>query len=488
MNNKNWKLTLPNGKEVLNLEGYSNPPYFHLTDSMVFRAPVNGSTTPNSSYPRSEFREMTNGKLASWSTKDVRSMYIEQAITAVPKKKRHVVAGQIHDSEDDVIVIRLEFPKLFIDINGTDGPVLEPNYVLGTKFSVKFETGGGDINIYYNGVFKHTMRKTISGCYFKAGCYTQSNCSKEDDCSVNNYGEVKIYQLYLDDVQPPVATPTIEQWAKAIQKHEGYFPGSASYRNNNPGNFRCSSLIMGELGATSCVNNLAVFPTFETGWKALVQFLTYAVTDKLRSYRSTMSLLDFYKVYAPSADNNSPINYATAVAKDLGVTIDTKISTFLPTTPPPTPTTPNYFFSQNNPLWKSVTIGKSKSTLGEYGCTIDCSSDASSYFGEETLPSILAKKLSYQVDKIIWSSIGSFFKKFKFLWRFYSHDAKLISEGLNNPDKVVLLNVDRGYHWVFLLGKSSTLGYRCSDPYPYPAKVRYYKQSEVAGGAILGKK
>ena len=118
----------------------------------------------------------------------------------------------------------------------------------------------------------------------------------------------------------------IDQWAKAIQKHEGYFPGSASYRNNNPGNFRCSALIMGELGATKCVNNLAVFPTFEKGYAALKQFLIYACTDQLRSYKSTMTLLDFYKVYAPSSDNNNPLNYATAVAKDLGISINTKIS------------------------------------------------------------------------------------------------------------------------------------------------------------------
>jgi hypothetical protein len=124
----------------------------------------------------------------------------------------------------------------------------------------------------------------------------------------------------------------IDDWAEQIKIHEGYFPGSASYRNNNPGNFRCSSLIMGELGATKCVNNLAVFPDYETGWKALKQFLVYACTDKLRSYKSTMTLLDFYKVYAPSADNNNPLNYATCVAKGLGVTVDTRISTLYATT------------------------------------------------------------------------------------------------------------------------------------------------------------
>lgn len=121
----------------------------------------------------------------------------------------------------------------------------------------------------------------------------------------------------------------IQDWALAIQRHEGFYPGSASHRNNNPGNFRCSPLIMGELGATKCVNNLAIFPTYEKGFAALKQFLTYACTDKLRSYQSAMTLLQFYKVYAPSADKNNPLGYAIAIAKDLGISINTKIKDLL---------------------------------------------------------------------------------------------------------------------------------------------------------------
>ncbi len=34
--------------------------------------------------------------------------------------KPHIVAGQIHDADDDVIVFRLEGKKLFIDHNGAE--------------------------------------------------------------------------------------------------------------------------------------------------------------------------------------------------------------------------------------------------------------------------------------------------------------------------------------------------------------------------------
>lgn len=166
----------------------------------------------------------------------------------------------------------------------------------------------------------------------------------------------------------------IEDWAKAIQKHEGWFPGSASQRNNNPGNFRCSSLVMGEFGATKCVNNLAVFPTYEKGWEALKQFLIYACTDQLKSYKSTMTLLEFYGKYAPSSDNNNPLNYASAVAKDLGVGIDTKIKDlYAPSAiPEATEDFDEKLYFQRSSRYKGKKIGKSNTPMQTYGCLLCC--------------------------------------------------------------------------------------------------------------------
>ncbi|MFA6973727.1 MAG: polysaccharide lyase family 7 protein [Parcubacteria group bacterium] len=213
LNLANWKQTLPTGasgkpREIKapSLSTFADAQCFRVNDSadgVVFRAAVNGVTTSGSSYPRSELREMSaNGtSQASWSTSSgTHSMFIDAAITAVPKTKKHVVLGQIHDASDDVIVIRLEYPKLFVDINGQEGPTLDSNYKLGKRFTVKFVAAGGKIQIYYNGSAapSYTLSKKTSGCYFKAGAYTQSNCSKEKDCSSNNYGEVVIHKL---DVQ-----------------------------------------------------------------------------------------------------------------------------------------------------------------------------------------------------------------------------------------------------------------------------------------------
>lgn len=194
----------------------------------------------------------------------------------------------------------------------------------------------------------------------------------------------------------------LEKWCYAIAHHEGYYPGSASYRNNNPGNFRCSGLVMGELGATKCANNLAVFPDFETGLEALKQFLVYACTDKLRSYKSGMSLLEFYEHYAPSADNNNPNGYASAVAKDLGVSVSTKIADLYqqePKTDKPEvePVEPQdvvpdaidpALFWQQNPRYKGVKLGNSNLPFQTNACFLCCLS----YMVQED-PLVVMKRL-----------------------------------------------------------------------------------------------
>jgi hypothetical protein len=90
--------------------------------------------TSGSHYPRSELREMTNSgrDQASWSTMaGTHTMEIVEAITHLPEVKPHVVAGQVHDATNDVVVVRLEGQKLYFDQNGVLGPILTSNYQLG---------------------------------------------------------------------------------------------------------------------------------------------------------------------------------------------------------------------------------------------------------------------------------------------------------------------------------------------------------------------
>ncbi len=179
------------------LAGFILAPYFHVSGGgVVFQAHAGGATTKNSSYPRSELREMINGgtSRASWSnTEGAHTMTIRQAITQVPAVKPHVVAGQIHDASDDVIMVRLEGSHLFVEANGSSIGTLQQGYALGTVFTVKIETSGGQIRVYYNSELKVDYARPGSGFYFKAGVYTQSNTSKGD--AADAAGQVVIYSL-----------------------------------------------------------------------------------------------------------------------------------------------------------------------------------------------------------------------------------------------------------------------------------------------------
>lgn len=210
LNLTNWRLALPvdtahggspDQIDQPELNGFTLSPYFQLNgdkSGVVFQAHAGGATTKNSSYPRSELREMTNNgaSMASWSnTSGMHTMIVRQAITHLPVAKPEVVAGQIHDADDDVVMIRLSGQRLFVQADGDDWGTLDPAYSLGTTFTVKVEASDGHIRIYYNGEQKVDKVQSGSGWYFKAGCYTQSNTTKGD--TANAYGEVVIYSLQV---------------------------------------------------------------------------------------------------------------------------------------------------------------------------------------------------------------------------------------------------------------------------------------------------
>ncbi len=184
------------------LNSFALAPYFQVNSShngVVFQAPAGGVTTKNSGYPRSELREMTdNGtRQASWSdTSGTNTMVIREAITHLPVAKPDVVAGQVHDSSDDVIEIRLEGSTLFVEADGKNIGTLDGNYQLGAIFTVQVTAANGHIQVAYNGAQMVDYAKSGSGYYFKAGCYTQSNPSKGD--SPDAYGEVVIYGLQVN--------------------------------------------------------------------------------------------------------------------------------------------------------------------------------------------------------------------------------------------------------------------------------------------------
>lgn len=208
---RNWKLTLPervdgdrDAREIAqpDLAGYVHPDAFFVTDDghgVVFRARCGGATTKGSSYPRSELREMTaDGNRAAWSTTDAvtHKMTVRLAIMATPLKKPHVVCAQIHDADDDLLMVRLEGQKLLVECNGVGDVMIDPSYQLGSPFNLVISAGQGHVRVDYNGRPSLDWKVKRDGCYFKTGVYTQSNLKKGD--AVEAFGEVVIYHLSLE--------------------------------------------------------------------------------------------------------------------------------------------------------------------------------------------------------------------------------------------------------------------------------------------------
>ena len=162
---------------------------------MVFTANAGGVTTKNSTYPRSELREMTGSEKAGWSnTTGNHVLRLRQAVTRLPTVKPHVVTAQIHDAEDDVIEVRLEGQKLLVAYdNGSDKITLDPAYILDTPYDLEIDAAGGHIVVSYNATPKADIVISGSGWYFKTGSYIQSNPSRGD--TPDAVGQVVLYAL-----------------------------------------------------------------------------------------------------------------------------------------------------------------------------------------------------------------------------------------------------------------------------------------------------
>ena len=153
-----WQLQLPTGSpgkpdtiqpaQLKGANGYSNPAYF-WTDkndgSMTFWAPEKGVTTPNSTYARSELREM--------------NVYLGTENSPAGGQTLHKVG----------------------------------NVALGVKWTYVINVTGNKINLTVNGSkTSYTIPSSFNPYkeYFKAGSYNQSSSE-----STTNGAKVKFYAL-----------------------------------------------------------------------------------------------------------------------------------------------------------------------------------------------------------------------------------------------------------------------------------------------------
>jgi hypothetical protein len=109
----------------------------------------------------------------------------------------------------------------------------------------------------------------------------------------------------------------INAMALAIQSAEGYYPGSRSYRNNNPGNLKTTSA-PGQTGVDS--GGFAIFDSYADGFAALENQLSLAFNNQSSIYNSGMTISQFFALY--SGDQNEANNVAAALGVPVTTTLD----------------------------------------------------------------------------------------------------------------------------------------------------------------------
>lgn len=102
--------------------------------------------------------------------------------------------------------------------------------------------------------------------------------------------------------------------ASTIQTIEGWFPGSISYSNNNPGNLRPA----GQPGCTAvstASGQFCSFPSYSAGLAALDNQISLDASRGL-------TIAQFAAKYAPAQDSNDPASYAAQIAAATGLSVN----------------------------------------------------------------------------------------------------------------------------------------------------------------------
>lgn len=207
---EHWKLTIPDAdaSEVWPehlANGYVSE-YFYTTPTgaMVFRAPVGGGTTKNSSYPRSELREMINpaDDNQNWTADGIHSLNATcQVVKATDREK--VIVGQIHGFQARPLV-KLQWEKGRINAlvkRYVEGDNEDIKYTFKSQpghqpFSYQITMRDGVLELRVNNetithdVYATDPRWANVGLYFKAGAYVQ-----DDEGNGSETGEVHFTEL-----------------------------------------------------------------------------------------------------------------------------------------------------------------------------------------------------------------------------------------------------------------------------------------------------
>ena len=211
-----WNLSIPVGVPATTiatpqLAGGYRDHYFKSNDEQIyFWSPVNGTTTENARYPRSELRETyADGTLHNWlhpAADNILSARLQ--VNQVPSSGK-VVIGQIHNSDSNWPLLKLEYQMkdsgsadlvYKIRLRPTDAESVTHVLVQGIPLNQPFTyyvhlTPGGILSVSFNDARwygKIGAAWATQPLYFKAGVYTQDNSGYETEAGAATYTQLRI--------------------------------------------------------------------------------------------------------------------------------------------------------------------------------------------------------------------------------------------------------------------------------------------------------
>ncbi len=158
-------------------------------------------TSPNTSYPRCEHREMQqtstgNNDKANWTIDSGDHDFSGfSRIMTLPPAKPGVCINQLHDQSDDTVMIKTMALSgkvaVVLDVFGTRVKVIQADYKLGIEIWSRIRINNTTLTVYYAESVSATTSAAVSGTinythpsaipnsnppwYHKFGCYAQSN-------------------------------------------------------------------------------------------------------------------------------------------------------------------------------------------------------------------------------------------------------------------------------------------------------------------------
>ncbi|KAL3895146.1 MAG: hypothetical protein SGCHY_004877, partial [Lobulomycetales sp.] len=156
------------------------------------------STTENSRYLRTEFREATEG----WSLQGPKRIMTVELSVDVNANVRGVVVAQIHGPGPIPNVLLMMTPSGDLIVqdnqNRRGDPInagnLITNYQLGTRIRLDIIAGDSQVAFKVNGIRSNiVLNSPYDGQYFKAGSY----CIQSSDSLSNAVCQVSIYSLEI---------------------------------------------------------------------------------------------------------------------------------------------------------------------------------------------------------------------------------------------------------------------------------------------------